>query len=198
MLQLAPEAVRDTLATIFAQPGFERGLRQTLWSRFTGWLWEMVNRLTGLTASSPALAWTLRVAVVLAVALLVARLAYVMSRRGPAGAARAARAAGGGAGRDPWRSAQAEADAGRYTEAAHLLYAALLQALAARERLRLHPAKTLGDYTRELRARSSGALAGFRDFARDYETVVYGHRPCDRDRYERLNILAARLAERHG
>lgn len=108
--------------------------------------------------------------------------------------ARIARArAVGGAG-DPWLRAQQEAAAGRHTEAAHLLYQAILVALAGRERLRLHPSKTVGDYARELRARSSSAFPGYREFARLYETVVYGLQHCDRERWERLHALAAPIA----
>jgi hypothetical protein len=175
-----------------------RSLRDTLWSRFTRWLGDMLERLGRFTGDSPALAWTLRVIIGLAIALVVARLAYLLWARRPARAGWNGHRAGSVAAGDPWRRARAEADAGRHTEAAHLLYAALLQWLAATERLKLHPAKTVGDYSRELRARSSGALGGFRDFARSYETVVYGDQRCDRECYERLDMLAGRLARPHG
>jgi hypothetical protein len=82
------------------------------------------------------------------------------------------------------------AAAGQYTDAAHALYAALLEGVARREQLRLHPSKTAGDYLRELRRRSSQLVPTFRDFARLYEVVVYGLGSCDRDRYERLYVLA--------
>lgn len=87
--------------------------------------------------------------------------------------------------------AQELAARGEYTEAAHALYRALLEALARRERVRLHPSKTVGDYVRDLRQRSSSLFGRFRDFARSYETVVYGIGVCDRERYERLLALAA-------
>ncbi|MHB1224374.1 MAG: DUF4129 domain-containing protein [Gemmatimonadaceae bacterium] len=198
MLQPAPAAVRDTLAAVFRQPAFERSLRDTLWRRFTRWLGDMIERLGTFTGESPALAWTLRVVIVLAIALVVARLTYVLWARRPARAGGNGRRAGSATADDPWRRARAEADAGRHTEAAHLLYAGLLQWLAATERLKLHPSKTAGDYSRELRARSSGALGGFRDFARSYETVVYGDQRCDRECYERLDMLAGRLARPRG
>lgn len=198
MIQPAPGAVRDTLAAIFRQPAYERSLKDTLWTRFMGWISDIWQRLTDFTGSSPTLAWTLRAITVLAIVLVVARLGYVLWARRPA-----SKSARGRPGRvealdDSWSQARTEAAAGRYTEAAHLLYAALLEALAVRERLRLHPSKTLGDYTRELRARSSAALGGFRDFAGSYETVVYDHQECDRERYELLHSLASRLMAPNG
>ncbi len=198
MQQPTPEAVRDTLAAIFRQPAYERSLRSTLWTRFTRWFGDIVDRLTDFTGGSATVAWTLRVLTVLAIVLIVARLGYVLWARRPAGTGARGRPGSADVLDDSWSRARTEAAAGRYTEAAHLLYAALLEALAVRERLRLHPSKTLGDYTRELRARSSAALGGFRDFAGSYETVVYDHQECDRERYELLHSLASRLVAPNG
>jgi Domain of unknown function (DUF4129) len=91
---------------------------------------------------------------------------------------------------DPWALAQRLATAGNYTDAAHALYQGLLLALARRDHLRLHESKTVGDYARELRSRSSQRFTPFRDFARTYEVVVYGLGTCDRERYDRLQRLA--------
>ncbi len=74
--------------------------------------------------------------------------------------------------------------------AAHALYQALLAGLTERERVRLHPSRTAGDYVRDLRARRSPMLPRFRDFARAYEVVAYGTGRCDAARYERLLALA--------
>ena len=200
MLQ-APAAVRDTLAAVMRQPAFDRALRETVWHRLTSWLSDIWRRLTQFTAASPALALALKVVAALLVVAIIARLGYLLRARRTAGGARrrgGSAAAGGLAGGDPWERAQAAAAAGQYTEAAHLLYAALLQALARRERLRLDPASTLGDYARDLRARSSAAFVAFRDFAHQYETVVYGDQQCDRERFERLAALAAPLVTPHG
>jgi uncharacterized protein DUF4129 len=97
---------------------------------------------------------------------------------------------------DPWVRAQRLAAAGRYTDAAHALYRALLASVAARAALRLHPSKTAGDYARDLRRAAPASFGPFREFARDYEVVVYGYRSCDRPRFERLAALAARLDPR--
>jgi hypothetical protein len=96
---------------------------------------------------------------------------------------------------DRWAEAQRLAAAGQYTEAAHALYAALLESIARGEELHLHPSKTVGDYARELRRRSSALLPRYRDFARSYEVVVYGLGICDQDRYERLYSLASGMVE---
>ena len=96
----------------------------------------------------------------------------------------------GSGGRDPWIAAQTLAAAGDFTQAAHALYLALLEAIARREHVRLHPAKTIGDYMRELRTRSSALLPTVRDFARLYEMVAWGFRECDAARYAKLHALA--------
>ena len=189
------EAVRDSFAAVFQSPAYDRSLRETLWSRVVAWFTEWYQRLSEAMGASPAAYWTARVLLVLVAAAIVARLGYVAwarwRARDPLRAAALARR--GGAGGDPWERAQAEAAAGRYTEAAHLLYEALLRALAGRERLRLHPSKTAGDYARELRSRASPAFPSFREFARGYETVVYDLQHCDRERFEQLRRLAAPL-----
>jgi hypothetical protein len=103
-----------------------------------------------------------------------------------------------GVDRDPWVAAQELAASGDFTAAAHALYLALLDGLARREQLRLHPAKTVGDYLRELRGRSSTLLPTVRDFARLYELVAYGFRECDAARYARLHALAADVIRPNG
>jgi hypothetical protein len=97
---------------------------------------------------------------------------------------------------DAWVAARRYAAHGDYTSAAHALYAALLQAVAARGDAELHESKTIGDYVRDLAARPSRFLGGFREFARSYETVIYGIGSCDRDRYEQLHGLALRIIDR--
>ena len=62
----------------------------------------------------------------------------------------------------------------------------------------LHESKTVGDYLRELAARSVPWRGVFQEFARGYELVAYGGVRCDADRYGRLLGLAGRLAGRGG
>jgi hypothetical protein len=99
---------------------------------------------------------------------------------------------------DPWLAAQQQAASGDFTSAAHSLYLALLTAIARRGLVRIHPSKTVGDYVRELRARSASVFTRFRDFARAYETVVYGTGVCDRERYETLQRLALPIVQTDG
>ena len=196
-----PEVLRDTLAAIFRDHAYTRGARATVWQRISSWLGDQFSRLLEAIGGSSGAQWTARVLLGVVALLLVGRLLYVawaawQVRNGPH-ALGAGRLAARGVG-DPWQHAQAEAAAGRYTEAAHLLYQALLAMLAGRERLRIHESKTAGAYARELRGRSSQAFEGFRDFARVYETVVYGLQHCDRERWERLHALALALGRPRG
>jgi hypothetical protein len=183
--------VRDAFAAVFRQPEFATTARVSLWGRFLRWLRELLDRFGGRGGEHP-IAAKIAVGLLIAVGVLVAaRLIYAamlaaerrgLGRRG--GRARASRAG------DPWAIARAEAAAGRWVEAAHALYQALLAGLAERERGRLHPSKTAGDYVRELSARRSPRLPRVRDFARAYEVVAYGTGRCDAARYERLLALA--------
>lgn len=197
-LQAAPhaaEAVRDTVAAVFSGAEYNRSAPRTvgaiLWDVFTRALGRIFSYFDGAPGMRRAVLW----AAAALVALIVARAIYVAAQRSTL-AARAREGRGGaraGAAAPPWTLAQRAAADGRYTEAAHYLYAALLEALARRERLRLHPSHTAGDYARELRRRSSPSAGSFRAFVRAFEYVAYGARECDRDEYERLRALAEPL-----
>ena len=99
---------------------------------------------------------------------------------------------------DPWADAQRLAALGDYTAAAHALYGALLNAAARGQQVRLHPSKTVGDYARELRGRRSLLFPDFRNFAGNYEVVIYDDQRCDRERYERLFQLAVPMLSTDG
>ena len=192
-MQIPAAAARDTVAAVFRQPAYDRSLRETLWSRVLAWLAGWFGRLSDAASGSRVLYWASIALLASLVVLVVARVAYVAYARREWSEGGARRRAAGARGGDPWVLARELSQAGRFTEAAHALYAALLARLAQSERLRLHPSKTAGDYARELRARSSPAFPRFRDFARAYDVVVYGLGWCDRERYERLYALAAPL-----
>lgn len=196
-LQPSAEAIRDSISAVFQQHPYDRSVRTTLLSRLSEWIGSLIRELIFLVRGSPELAWTLAALTVIIVGAIIARQVYESrSRTGQerTGSGRAT----GYRGRDPWLLAQELAASGDFTEAAHALYRALLEALARQERLRLHPSKTVGDYARELRRKSSGAFTRFRDFARSYETVIYGLGECDRQRYERLHALASPLVNAGG
>ena len=98
--------------------------------------------------------------------------------------------------RDPWTAAQSAAATGNYLEAAHFLYYAVLQTLARSDRIVIASAKTVGDYSRELRRSSSHSLKPYRDFARLYEPIVWGSRGCDGQKFEELSRIASQLSGR--
>lgn len=157
------------------------------------WVWELLGAEFRAVAGSPAARWalfgvTIAIVVAIVIHMLVSRVGLGDSAERRDGQRRPEWAGG-----DPWALAQRLAGAGNYTDAAHALYRALLQAVARREQVRIDPAKTTGDYVRDLRRRSSALVTPFRDFARTYEVVVYGLGVCDRPRYERLLTLASAI-----
>ena len=193
-------AIRDTMAAVFRQPGFAR--ERPSWiaaqvDRFWTWLGNVLRSIFGplfrSRETNPLLFWILVAIIALVFLAIVARLGYVSYLRRAQGIDARAFAGGGGLqarGGDPRLLAQQLAARGNFTDAAHALYMALLEAVARRGLIKLHPSKTVGDYVRELRGRSSAIYARFRDFARAYEVVVYGTGYGDRERYERLYALA--------
>jgi hypothetical protein len=187
-------AISDTVDAVFR--GREFGSRSLL-SRFWDWLGDKIDQFFRSlpTIHAPDLRWVVRIVLVGVVVAILARLLYawIMERRLLETGRRESAPARTRAGRDPLALASEAAARGDFTAAAHALYAALLGAIARQERVRLHASKTVGDYVRELRARSSPLFAGFREFARSYEVVIYGVGTCDRERYERLYALAAEL-----
>lgn len=92
---------------------------------------------------------------------------------------------------DQWGAADTLAAQERYEEAAHALYRAIVLSLGRLERLRLDPAKTSGDYARELRRLGAATLTPFRAFTRRFDVVVYGHARADAAAYTELRELSA-------
>lgn len=187
-------AVREAIAAVFADDAYRRSLRDSLWSRLQHWLGEIIGRILAGVSESPPLKWALVGAAVLLLAAFAARLVYVASVRAD-GRPRARRRAADPS-LDPLLLARAAAADGRFLEAAQLLYLAILDELRRTERLRLDPSKTLGEYRRELAARSSGAYHGFGKFTATYEATIWGRRSCDESSYEQLAELAAPLIGR--
>ena len=195
--QIPDSVIADTAAAVFAGDGYVRA-RPSLLERAYLWLRDFLAPAGEFTAGSGPLFWSLAAAGAVIVLLVVGRTAYLARMRRSLVASERGAIAGRGAharAGDPWRVAEELAAAGEFTDAAHSLYLALLDAVARRERLRLHPAFTVGDYVRALRSRSSSLFARFRDFAMSYETVVYGIGACDRERYERLRTLALPIVQ---
>jgi hypothetical protein len=202
-LPVSETAIRDTMAAVFRQAAFAK--RQPSWLarkfyQLFEWLADLLRRLGESRVSSPFVFWTV-VTIASAFALAVAaRLAWVSYRRRTMGIAARPELHGGASVSmgDPWTTAQQHAARGDFTAAAHSLYLALLNAIARRGLVRLHPSKTVGDYVRELRQCSATVFGRFRDFARAYETVVYGTGVCDEERYETLRRLALPIVQADG
>lgn len=202
--QLPDSLIRSVTDSVFRQSAYNR---YSPWDRFTGWLGEQLARLFASILPfframhrSPVLYWTVIVVLAAVLGALVGRALYLWYLRSTYGARALPWEVAGyrRSGRDPWLVAQELAARGEYTDAAHALYAALLEAAARRREVRLHPSKTVGDYVRELRQRSSASFGRFREFARSYETVIYGIGTCDEERFVRLRALAVPIVRPNG
>ena len=188
---IAESAIADTVAAVFRAPELNPGGRWGFPSLF--WWTKYLD-----FSLDPVVARRIGVALV-AVVAIIALIHYtrkrLLDREPRMGAGDILRS---GRSRDAWIVAQELAAAGDFTGAAHALYIALIGSLAKRDLLRLHPSKTIGDYLRELRRRPTAPIGAVHDFARTYELVAYGLRPCDADRYARLHALAARVMNQDG
>ena len=189
---LSDAAIAEAVAAVFSAPEFDRSLRETIMGRISRAIADFFRALRSLAGTDRELFWLVIIVLALVLAAILARAGYLLYLRRIRGAMLPGerRDLTRTRGRDPLLVAQEEAARGNFTDAAHALYLALLEALARREQVRLHPSKTIGDYVRELRARSSSVFSRFREFARAYEVVVYGIGSCDRERWERLDELA--------
>jgi hypothetical protein len=179
--------IHDTVAAIVRQPAYDRSLRQSLADLFFRWLGETIERVLRAVEIPGAKRVATVLAVVLAL-LTIARIVYAARLRNDGDRLGGRRRAGARhvAVADPLAEAERLAAEGRFTDAAHALYQALLLRLSSRERMRLHPSKTSGEYARELRATGSPAYAAFRSFGRRYDRVLFGRGACDADSYAAL------------
>jgi hypothetical protein len=184
--------IHDTVAAIASQRIYAPA-RRSLLGRFLTYLLERLGDLLELIRGSPDARVLLIAAMVLIALVSVARI--VTSRRADAerGRVRSLRKPGD-ARADAWAAAEAFAGAGDFTSACHALYAAVVDELAFRGAVRRHASKTSGDYVRDLRARGVPTAREFRDFALDFDRVIYGHGVAAADDYARLSRLAERAA----
>jgi hypothetical protein len=201
--QIPERTIQRAVEAVFGSSAYDR---TSLWTNFWDWVrrgletfFWWLSPVFGALRRSPSLFWAVLIALALLTAAAVARWLYLWRARTALGIAGAGWGQQPGAVRgDAWSAAQMLAARGDYTAAAHALYAALLDAGARQNLLRLHPSKTAGDYVREVRRRASPTFPSFRDFARAYELVIYGLGECDRDRYERLLSIALPIVAPHG
>lgn len=190
---VSADSIRTAITTVFARREYDRSILPTILGRISNWVLNLLGDLVqSLRHAGPVQKGALLVLMVVVIAI-IARLAIVSNAAGVA--FRRAGMFGSGGPQDAWGEAERLARAGQYTDAAHALYRGLLDDMARRDQIQLHYSKTVGDYGRDLRRRSSGLTPRYRDFARTYETVVYGLGTCDRERYERLYALATGIVQ---
>lgn len=188
--QWSAAAVHDTVQAVLRDAVFQRSLRRSLADRVLLWATDLLQRLARRFEYGPSLrAGGLSVAALLVVFVVVRSVIAARARDDRArGAPR--RRGGVATAEDAWRAADALTREGRYEDAAHALYRGVMQSIGQRERLRLDPAKTSGDYARELRRRGAPSLASYRAFIARFDVVVYGHRPADAAALHELEALA--------
>jgi hypothetical protein len=184
-----PAAIHDTVASVLSGPAFRKSLQMSLAQRLYRWIAEGIDTMVAYLRGSGPARWVAIGLTVLLVALIVARFLLAASARDEFGGTDD-RGRRRGPGEDPWRAAERHAAAGHFEEAAHALYRGVVESMTRVERLRPDPSKTSGDYARELRARGSARLPGFRAFARRFDIAVYGHGGCDAGAIAELTRLA--------
>jgi hypothetical protein len=191
MAQWTPAQVHDTVAAIVAQPAYG-GRRQSLLARFLRFVFERIDRLLEWVRGSLDARIIIAIAVIGIVIIVAARVA--IDRRA---AARRARGAGTARRtrdrRDPWTEAGTLADAGRFADASHAVYAAVVDALTAANVVRYHRSKTAGDYARDLHRAGSPLARDFRAFGRAFDRLAFGLAPVTRDDYDRFVAEAERI-----
>ncbi len=169
---------------IAAKSEYSRTVAETLLDQLWRTFQAFVDRLLQTVVGTPT-SRRISLAVIGAVALLLLVRAFLDDRETRALTRRRqsiARTLQG----DAWPAAQRFAALGQYTDAAHALCVAVLDACAARGELRLHPSKTTGDYARELRRGNAPAHTPFQGFRRRYDRLVYGKAECTADDYHAL------------
>jgi hypothetical protein len=157
---------------------------------FLQWLKDLIDRALRAIEREPATAAVVKWAVFTLVAILIVTIGYRLFRhyREARGDAAVRFKTAGVA--DLWKESERAARRGDYTEAAHLLYAALVRTLVLQGAVRFHSSKTTGEYARELQRRGGPLVAPFTEFVKAYEVVVYRDGTCDADRYAALRHLA--------
>lgn len=209
MMQLPSTAQVDrALREVYAQPDFVAsteppGVMDLVWEQIGKAVAWVFDRLSGIGAVRSAAPVVFYIVVALLGAAAIGLLAHLFYTSGVAFTRDRGPGPGGETGE--WRGPRTAADwegaarraaaEGRLREASLALYNALVLRLDARGALRFDPAKTPGDYRREVRANPEVARP-FAAFVRGFEPVVFGGRPLDPDGYERLRAAAGEAGAR--
>jgi hypothetical protein len=189
------DTAQQAIAAVFRHPEYQPSQRRTLLQQIIELILDFVRVIARAVDANPNLKWSLPAAALLVLSLVLARFAY-RRRMSEPGVSPASERGQHSDSHDPWLAAHSAAQAGRYLEAAHALYFAVLQAIERRDRIVIDSAKTVGDYVRDLRRSNSVTLPLFRDFARVYQPVVWGSRECDPARFDHMAGIASQLTGR--
>ncbi|MGQ0538915.1 MAG: DUF4129 domain-containing protein [Gemmatimonadaceae bacterium] len=196
LAQWPARAIHDTVAAIVQQDVYQRRFTRSLAQRFWAWLGDQLNALFQfVAATSTARIVTLALCVILVAAVALRMLYAARAARERPGRARTSGAIGSSRHPATLDEARRLARAGRFADAAHVLYAAVLDALATRRLVMLHPSKTSGDFARELRARGHPAYPPFRTFTARFDRVFYGYETCGDATFNALWGDAERLLQ---
>ena len=183
---IAASAVRDTIARIVTERGYQRSVSSTLFSRAFDWVNRVIRDLFAQVSQNRGTYAVLLTGLGLLVLLLLARAVLLARARRLVDEQRSSIVSAA----ELLTQARALAIQGAYFDGAHALYAALIARLEELRRVRRHPSKTIGDYWRELRSATDPLAPTFLAFAREYEVILYGDGLCDADRYARLERSA--------
>jgi hypothetical protein len=188
--------IHDTVAAIVADPTITGASRRSLLGRVLRYLATKLTDLLHWASGSLDARIITGAGVVIVVVLIVARI--FAGRREAAGRRAAGRRGAPRARVNPWRSAQALASDGRFTDASHDLYAAVIADLVRLGLVRFHASKTSRDYVHELRRARMPLAPIFGDFSRAFERAVFGLDDVTREEWEVLLSLAERVASAAG
>ena len=191
---LPADSLQRAITAVFQRPEYRRSLRRTLLEDILDWIASMFRAIENSVEAHPVLRIIIGAVVLAFITVTVGRSLYLSRMKEEEPGILSVKQSS--VERDPWKAAEASALAGNYLEAAHSLYAAVLHTLARSDRLVIESAKTVGDYTRELRTRTSKSLPLYRDFARLYEPMVWRDCGCGPPEFERLLAIASKLAGR--
>ncbi|MBI3790868.1 MAG: DUF4129 domain-containing protein [Gemmatimonadetes bacterium] len=180
-----PAQVQDTINRIVARGAYQRDLGETLLGRLVRWFFHQLDRMIEGAANALGTREVVYgILLVLAVLLLIRLVLDLRAEFDGQSLARSRRT--GARVSDPWGEAERLAQAGRYTDAAHALFGALLGALGARGELRVHASKTAGDYARELKRRNAPSAPRFQSFRGRYDRAIYGDGEVSAEGYRAL------------
>jgi hypothetical protein len=194
-VEIPADSLSRVIAAVFRQTEYRRSLRRTLAEDIFHWIGSLFRYVESALDAHP-LSKFLLFSIVLALIVSIAMRATYARRMRDSRFLTSSTSLAAANGRDPWSAAQAAASLGNYLNAAHLLYLAVLQALARSDRIVIESAKTVADYSRELRRSSPGSFNQYREFARIYEPIVWGSRGCDSRKFEELSRIASSLSGR--